>query len=244
MHNEQTHIVLAGHSHLSALARTLRSPDVPTLIDHISDDRYKVVESNEWPRSMTYWKAASHLQQNSNAVILYDGNQHFALFMFAPQPPIDIFVDGLPIQNNCTLIPKSMIRERFSASIRGLREAVGFFDSQRLAIQMTPPPRRDAGDFRKSILNETFYINMAKSLNIDIRDVKLSSDLFLLKLYFVLKEMYLEVANDMNCHFIPVPQETIDQDGFLLPKYSADLTHANSEYGEIVLDNIRKYFDN
>jgi hypothetical protein len=53
--------------------------------------------------------------------------------------------------------------------------------------------------------------------------------------------MFATAAASVGGRFVPVPAETVDAEGYLLPAYwQPDITHANAAYGEIMLRKVLK----
>jgi hypothetical protein len=44
-----------------------------------------------------------------------------------------------------------------------------------------------------------------------------------------------DAAEAAGAHFMEVPQQVQDADGFLKPEYAADATHGNEAYGAVLI---------
>lgn len=165
--------------------------------------------------------------------------------MFYPPPSYDVFSDKTDQVNNeaIAIIPRAQIEEYFTDSINQL----GFFldylkkgKPEEIAVVGTPAPKADVNRLWPVIEESSHFQKIADRLNLKVDDSKsITPGIVRVKLWSVLMGMLQGKCDDHGVRFIPVPDETRLPDGGLKPEYwGDDVTHANKEYGELVL----KYF--
>lgn len=166
----------------------------------------------------------------------FGGNRHNIFGLIDHPTPFDFILPShpdLPLRRNATLIPYDVLRDALTSfthaslsEISALRNTyagyVGHLES--------PPPNGDDAYVRKFL--DPYFKDKAKGLGIAPRHLRL-------KLWRLHSEIVLEHCKMRNIDFIPVPEESRDQDGFLLPQgYSTSATHANHWYGSLVVAQI------
>lgn len=66
-----------------------------------------------------------------------------------------------------------------------------------------------------------------------------SSDEIRVGVWQITQDLLKRTVLEHGCKFIPVPESAMDANGLLLEKYWApDITHANKNFGELMLDQI------
>jgi hypothetical protein len=58
------------------------------------------------------------------------------------------------------------------------------------------------------------------------------------KVWRLHSDVVREHAERIGAHYVPRPDEAVDEEGFLKPQFALTMTHANSAYGAMVLDQI------
>ena len=62
------------------------------------------------------------------------------------------------------------------------------------------------------------------------------------KLWFVIQAMMAEVAEEGGWQFVPIAPETMDEQGYMRSDLSmGDVTHANIEFGSIMVRQISRF---
>ena len=166
------------------------------------------------------------------------GNVHNMLALVRHPRPFDFMLSGEkgpPRDEGAELIPEGLVRatllERLRpdfARLRALYEIAGPF----IHVE-SPPPVRD-GDYI-SANAESWFRDLvggevvAAGIGLRWRMWRLSSRLL------------REAVERLGGHFLAVPVETQDADGFLRLEYAADPTHGNQAYGEAVIRAIEDF---
>jgi len=166
------------------------------------------------------------------------GNAHNALALVRHPRPFDFMLSdekGPPRDEGAELIPEGLIRatllERLRpdfARLHALYAIVGPF----IHVE-SPPPVRD-GDYISANAERSFRDRVAgevvaAGMGVRWRMWRLSSRLL------------RDAVERMGGHFLAVPAETQDADGFLRMDYAADPTHGNQAYGEAVIRAIEDF---
>jgi hypothetical protein len=104
----------------------------------------------------------------------------------------------------------------------------------------TPPPKPKI--FIDSLIrNDHFFVNSAIASGIEHDFIESSSDELRVCMWNFIQSQLEIIANENNCIFLPVPSKTIESNGLLKSEYwSDDITHANEDFGALMLDEILK----
>ena len=109
-------------------------------------------------------------------------------------------------------------------------------EPRKLCVLGTPPPKKDSEALRRKLEREPFFLDWAAAIGQDVATIKITEPLVRLKLWHLLQDMFRAEAQKVGAVFVPVPAETLDDEGYLKPEYSADdVTHANEAYGALML---------
>ena len=240
-------IIIAGHSHVSALiggkewvgvmhqesiagadSEAGYPEDRPSLVPV---DGYMNILGlrGEWPRNEAYWSALADQAPGNAIALLWEGNQHNSLF-FVEQPiPFDFVpraLQHLPVEDGAWLVPESLVREKLQSAVGNLQELLenlkAAANCQVALVGTPPPPLIPAGH----------------------NGVRITASNVRLKLWYVLTEIMEEQAEVAGVAFIPIPGGVTDEAGFLKREFwMNDSTHANPAYGRIMLSHIAQMFD-
>lgn len=166
----------------------------------------------------------------------FGGNTHNVFGLINHPEPFDFILPsdpGLPLQSDATLVPYDVLKDAIMpfalaslTEISALRNTyagyVGHLES--------PPPNGDDAYVRKFL--DPYFKDKAKDQGIASRHLRF-------KLWRMHSEIVLEHCKSHNVDFLPVPDDSRDQDGFLVPQgYSISATHANPWYGSLVIAQI------
>ncbi len=243
-------ILIVGDSHVEAMNVT-RSFDGSTTIAPIASHGDGVLGVlSPWPRPLeAFWAAALEGAKDRAVAVSYGGNIHLARFLFAPQPMFDFVASehpDLPLDESVELIPEAAIRAELAPHVINVRprlEALAKVAAKVLYIG-SPPPKGDDEFIAKCLRAEKFFVNLAKSSNIALEDVRFSPRLLRLKLWHALQAIMRETAEGVGATFVPAPEAGKTDEGYLHADYYAvDVSHANKLYGAQVVANLRRYVD-
>jgi hypothetical protein len=123
--------------------------------------------------------------------------------------------------------------------MEGLLAALGKLPpSARKVIASTPPPKDDAL-VRRNLKVERWFEPVALELGIALEDLPVTNEQTRLAFWELVQERLREIASDFDAYFMDVPVEAVGSGGFLRAEFSApDATHANADYGDLVLDHV------
>jgi hypothetical protein len=164
------------------------------------------------------------------------GNAHSIFGLLNHPRPYDfVFVPGDTTIDGLEVIPRNLVR---NALREHMRSSLTLFSLLRAAIDKpivhceSPAPIPSESHIR------TYPKVFAK--NIDKFGVAPAT--FRLKLWKLQSEIYREFCAAHDIAFLPVPKETLDENGFLSSKaWGLDPTHGNAWYGERVIFQVADY---
>ena len=176
---------------------------------------------------------------NTRAVFLsIRGNHHNILGLLNHPVPFDFVLKecpDLPLSDCAYIIPYSQIHEIMLDMIKDkVLLPIRLFSrlmEQNLYYLESPPPNPSDEHIKK--YPEIFKDKLAE-LGISPKNLRL-------KLWKLQSGIIKDTCGKYGIRFISVPESSLDGDGFLKEKYwSKDPTHANAEYGRLVVDQINK----
>jgi len=90
-------IVLAGHSHATALGVYVDTPDfVHRLLPVRNEDPRFEGFTGFWPRQENYWNSLAKVVAGRRVALLWDGNQHNAIWLFSRGVVFDVALREMP----------------------------------------------------------------------------------------------------------------------------------------------------
>jgi hypothetical protein len=239
-------IIIAGHSHVAALGVSLSATAIGLEPIAGAPDGFCGL-AGPWTgtRDAAYWEALAEAARDRTAVINWSGNEHNALFLLHTPPAFDFHL-GDPrhdrIAPDALILPKLLVEARLDAGMAALTGAVRLVKAHgpaALLVLGTPPPKRDLSGLAHVIAKSDFWRSRAGEIGQDSAQPIFTPPHLRLKLWAVLQERMAAAAQAGGGEFVPVPAEVQDDDGFLRPDlWADDLTHANRDYGRIVLDHL------
>lgn len=239
-----TPLILAGHSHIVALVdnRDCTPPEVRKL--NVGTDTFTI--DGTWPRDDAYWAQLAEAAKDSDVALMWGGNEHNSCYFFQEAYQFDFLSTYVnKIMPSMQIVPRNRIAKRFNeltlndldAVLASLRDA----GARSITLLGTPSPKKDSEALRAMLPSEPFFVDWAKSIGTSLEDIKITLPHVRLKLWYLLQEMLQAAAARVNARFIPVPAESQDEEGYLLPAFWAqDITHANGDYGQLMLRNVLK----
>jgi hypothetical protein len=105
----------------------------------------------------------------------------------------------------------------------------------RVALLSTPPPKQS----NEFMLQRFMRQKKRTYRGISVEEVGLERPESRLKLWLMETRAMTKWAASEELDFVPAPAGAFDTDGFLHPRFYSDATHANSQYGALVIDQIR-----
>lgn len=241
-----TPIVIAGHSHTNCLG--LIRPNVDGVVIEAltppKSDLYGLVHQAPPPTNF-----AELIGMNSDGMhlaLLWQGNYHLAKYLFVDDVPFDFVLSSAPemsLHENASLLPEALVEAGLrpaigdlGAAIRKIRHAGS---PASITVVSAPPPKPD-DDFIRVHLRREFATRLSE-FKYDESTVELTPPSVRLKLWRLFMDMQADMAARLNASFLKAPPECLDESGFLARRFWADdVTHANLEYGGILLSYISR----
>ena len=239
--------VIAGHSHSAAISRALVAKASAGVQRQARDSALQqgIGGLRGGPGTPGYWDMLRDLAQTRSIAVVWNGNQHTADFLLASDQPLDFLPRGYPdpsVLPKTRLVAEAVIREHFRPSVEPLRQLLAEMpahDRLKRLLVGTPAPLFDNGEIRKRLSKEPLFGEKAAAMGLDISQVEITPPTVRRKLWFVIQAMMAEIAEEGGWQFVPVAPETMDERGYLRPDLSAgDVTHANIEFGSIMVQQI------
>jgi hypothetical protein len=246
--------IVAGHSHVSAFGGPLAeegSAPVLSTLAHPSG-RFRIM-MGEWPRTEAYWSALGKAAAGQIVALLWFGNQHLANYLLAPDPRFDFVLSSephLPLDEAAIVLPESLIRESFMPSVDGLRHLLRYLHKAGAGCIVcgTPPPTGDDSWVVDYLVNNPRWFKFQSGRPwlhrfsavgpIDPGAITLTPRVLRYKLWAVLQDLMREIAAANAVPFLACPGAAQTVDGFLRDEYRRDITHANTTYGALVMEDL------
>jgi hypothetical protein len=252
-------IVVAGHSHVLAVMHAIA--------DSGRSDMAVAYTSNPVdgvPLDDSYWDYVHEVSAGKAVAVMWNGNQHHALFLIEPEPPFSVWPalqgqfersHGLAVRTRrklarvlrlphsrdvnagVSLVPRSMLQAMWAPTFAQLEFALSLLVPDRdVIVVSTPPPKRQVV-VEQNLSSEAWFVPVAERMGVDIADLPVTDEFVRLAMWKTLHAQLADTCRAYGVPVVPVPSEATDSDGFLLPEYSApDATHANAEYGRIMCE--------
>ena len=160
------------------------------------------------------------------------GNVHNGLGLVRHPRPFDFLLSGEqgpPLDPQAEPLSEALVRaaleqgmERDRCRLRAIRRSAGAF------VQLESPPPLADDVLIAERADAYFHGRGIAHLGIAPRGLRY-------KIWRLHSRIVADYCAELGARFLPVPRETQDQDGFLLPHFAGDATHGNRAYGEAVI---------
>jgi hypothetical protein len=236
-------IVVCGHSHAASILEATTLSKAQSKIE----PAIAVCYSTDWtvgpPGDKEYWNFVSDLSEGKHVVIVWNGNQHIANFLFQTDPPFTLMGAQEELSEKKFLpIPRTMVKQFFETFFLELDEIVPLMANAKSITLMSGPAPKPSTYIKPRIKDEPFLVNLAKSLQVDLDSIEITSDRIRLELWKLMSEMLEARAKRLEAKFLSAPDKAVDSCGMLLEKYSGqDVSHANAEYGALLMEKILNF---
>lgn len=248
--------VIIGDSHYGAVAAYAESSLPAGLVGNSAlaiynawkynlNYEYCVVESGRWILNPALVNEFANLAGQFDAVkvfMMFGGGHHHALSLLRHPIPFDFYERSsklVELDEGSTLLSRDAVRdvldEKIQPSIRNMRAMREAFPDYECWHVQSPPPNRD-NQFIRENMGAWFEQNFSEAERNAISSPRLR-----FKMWSLHSEIYKAYCHKLGIGFVPVPETTHDEEGFLLPEYyGSDATHASSSYGGIVIEKIEE----
>jgi hypothetical protein len=239
---QEVRLVLAGHSHMHAVARALVStPDEGEAADPAAIGRSHGIAGLLGSQDpAVFLSDLLELSQNRALALAWRGNQHNGDFLFMPGQVLDLlprFYPDRSVIKGAVIVAESAIRDHLQPSmdeLSGLLRKLGGGGPH--LVLGTPPPLGDQALVRTRLGREPSFVDRARALGMDMATIGLAPPSVRRKLWFVIQRMMAETAAAHGAIFVPHPPGAEDAEGYLrLDMSGGDITHANERYGRLML---------
>lgn len=234
-------VLVFGDSHVEALQQALQERGATRRGITIEAFYRKVPAMNGGFRGDTtldeFKERAQELGPKDMVVSMLRGNVHHMVGMVQHPEPYDFLLPGddTSPEDGKTLIPYKVLEDFFLRRLGKDTEPVHFFRRRTDACVchlMAPPPKEGT----KHIMQgpQVFLLMHIKELGVSPAPLRQ-------KFWQLQKRVMEQIFADYEVPLIPVPKECLSERGFLREEYSApDATHANKEYGKLLIKQIEK----
>ena len=238
-------IILFGDSHCYAIQRAIERREakgrpVPLVAHRLLKTKNDVVMGDT--SFEDFLRIAGTLGPGDIVMSAIGGNQH-AVFSTIQHPvPFDFFEPGSAssIETGVQVIPyrtleanfASGIRGRDGASLKALRDAT----AARVIHILAPPPKEDNAHILRHHESRFAQDNIA-ALGVSPPEVRL-------KFWNLQRRVLKQICSELGIEVMDPPVKALDSQGFLATDfYASDATHANVDYGELILADVERLLD-
>jgi hypothetical protein len=246
MQAKQPRVLLFGDSHCYAVQRAVerrlkRGKPVPLIVHRLLKTHWKNGQTVGDTRFEDFLKIIRSLAQEDVVLSMIGGNQHAAISTIQHPQRFDFLErrGETPFDSEAEIVPYRMLADYFASalgqgdgkSLRALRSAT----KARVIHILPPPPKRD------NPFIEQYHETVFAREGIDAQGVSTAE--LRMKFWQLQTNTLKKLASKLNIELMLPPAAALDEAGFLARDYYAnDATHANPDYGELVLRNIEKRY--
>lgn len=192
----------------------------------------------------SYWRELTRQAPGRRIGLMWGGNEHNSVYFFQAAYQFDFasrYVQRL--LGRAQILTQRTVKQRFQKlslnNLEATLTAIVRAGPQRLALLGTPPPKKDNEKLRAVLTREPAFVAWAESLNASLETIEITDPYVRLKLWYLLQDMFRAAAEKNGAQFIPTPPAVQDDEGFLKEEFwAADVTHANSDYGRLMLAKV------
>lgn len=223
-------ILVVGYSHVDALERAKAGDsrfdniEICWLMSKSGIGRHSLEHVDE---------RIAALRSEDLLVFAILGTLHNIQGLLRPEIPFDFFYPpSSSILADSAVVPVAALRDHFDKLIGGNKLVASLAASAPCnATHLAAPPVKGEDDW--------IYANAHKYRGSSIRDVGLNPARLRAKLWRLEMDCIARRLKELKIDFLPPPDEAINGDDFLRrPFYGPDVTHANRDYGQLVLRDL------
>ena len=234
-----TGAVVIGRSHSAAIAEalaTVRQSVTGVTVHRLHDENRPYLQNTITPEEAVDMVAA--LPPGTRVFLSTLGTYHNILGLLRSGPTFDVLLDGeeRPDPAAEVQIPSRALEVAFqqhlktSAFIRKIRSA----SHSKVVLLSTPPPKQCNDFLLDRFLEQKKQLYRGRS----VEEIGIERPESRLKLWQMETRALERWAPTQRLKFLAAPPEAFDENGFLKPRFYSDATHANAEYGALVVDQI------
>ncbi len=238
-----TDLMIVGDSHIVALSvpHSTEAPPEFALLEAGPPRIFTVTEKWMGSRGAEYWEMVARHCAGRTVALSWNGNQHNASFLIAPEPLFDFVCPGAAtpaLHPGAVVLPAGVVRAYFRHTLWALDRTIHLLQAHgvgRVLVLGTPAPKREGDFILGHIRTEAFFQDAAAAAGIDLDAVRITPASIRQKLWVLIQQMMAAIAVREGTTFVPVPPDALEPDGTLRRQYwQDDATHANRAYGASV----------
>lgn len=235
-------IYIFGDSHTDALKKALKISDSDLGKVEIKIYRYSKIKDGRSIGDINekeILEIVSRLGLDDLVVSAVGGNQHQVVSLIQHPFPYDFYsleTPTLPTDLGKSIVPYNQFFDYFWKGIVNGKEGKRLLDLKshapcRFVHLVPPPPKKETSHIIK--FHETHF---AKN---GLPEKGVSAPELRFRVWKLQAEVLRKFSYEHGFELLDPPKETVDQQGFLINSfYANDATHANLEYGRIVLKQL------
>ncbi len=210
-------LILVGHSHIECMrVRPLINGSPQFVLVEDGSPRVFTVAVKRADKFPEYWNLVASNCTGRTVALSWNGNQHLAEFLIAPNPLFDFVCPGAAsseLHPRAVILPASVLRAFFQhwlsdlgPSIRKLKSsAVG-----RVLVLGTPAPKGSDEFVLKQIRDDEWFRQQAQAAGVELKTGCLTPISVRQKLWTLVQQMTSKIAADEGAKFVPVPSDTLE----------------------------------
>ncbi len=226
---------ICGHSHRGAYIKALDGAGtiagVPAAVLH--QDMAKASGTGD-----DYWASLPGMVDETPLAIVWAGNQHNSHFLLAPKEPFYVFNGRNPDPDNAPIVPREAVKAKFEPLYRQLDGWIKDLRGRCPIFLVASPPPMSRSKVREHFQRSGPLLRIVVENGLDPSDPPIAPDWLRITAWELMAEKAAEVADDLGIGYIPVPSTVQDESGCLRDELAADATHANGEFGIIMMREI------
>ena len=240
--DRSSEILIFGDSHTDALARAIKARGDSPATSAITALRLRKEKNGKQIGDMSleeFLKRTKWLGPRDIMFSMVGGNQHAIFSTIQHEVAFDFCTDGMePAPATVHMIPNRAIKEYLSAGVYGrdgqMLWAMRNATRARIVHIVPPPPKKDAEHILRH--QETHFSEG------NIAQLGVSDALLRKKAWDLQATILKELCRELEIEILMPPEESLCPEGFLAKEfYARDITHANAQYGELVLKQVEKF---
>ncbi|WP_070155913.1 hypothetical protein [Sphingobium phenoxybenzoativorans] len=237
----QPRIVMFGDSHVDAVKRAIKLRRMARKDSGIEAFRLSKIKNDKIVGDIDFEEAIKligTLTKDDAVISLIGGNQHAVLSTVQHPKPFKVYgpaEEATIISRGEQIIPSRAVRSFLQSGVSGrdgalIKELKSATPAR--VFHIIPPPPKENNDHIKRH-HETHFSDL------DIVSLGVSPPDLRYKIWALQADVLKQLCSEWDVEIVSPPSLALTHTGFLDPAYYAnDATHANSDYGELILQTI------
>lgn len=230
--------VIIGQSHTACIAA---AADTNPGWDHVSVFRLRSGDKQDDPTALAFGDAVElvrNLESGTSLFLSGPGTYHNIIGLVRPSVEFDVMLlPADPVFDRAQLIPHRVVAQSFDKHL-GTEKLVPTMKAAAkgpVHLLSCPPPKQNNAFMLERMLKKSNKLYRGR----DVAACGLNRPMLRRRLWGLECERMAAWAAAQDVGFVAAPQACFDEDGFLASQfYAPDATHANADYGLLVLELI------